>query len=299
MLAFESMRVEERHAVVPGFPQVLAHKEMNTFGEFLNEFTGGSWVPPSEGGISDCLSTSSTCSNGDEDCQSSCDPEEMITEGRCVLKPGSTAAGGLANTQFSTLQWRSKYNTTDGESPSSPSRRTDVLDSPQQRHPRPPAEETCSPSLSAPDESSGSTLAHKNRSNLFPTKRTLAHVSFRTLTNATYLRRMHLSKEDAIGLFPKMRESIEHVFPTDMKRRASLGSMKIPTTVFIQDDKGRRWPIVLECLRTAGQRHIRINQGWAAVCSANSLSVGKCVRFERWEEASQAVKEAVVTVTML
>ena len=108
-----------------------------------------------------------------------------------------------------------------------------------------------------------------------------------------------MSKNDAVGLFPASRQTIEHFFSTEAKRRDTLGTIKISTTLFVQDNKRRRWPIVLECLRTAGQRHVRLNKGWAAMCIANDLSVGKRVLFERWELGSNKQGDSVVTLTVL
>ena len=116
----------------------------------------------------------------------------------------------------------------------------------------------------------------------------LLHVSVRKLTNATYLRRMHLSREDAAELFPDVKSALELVYKTKMTRRESLAPFKKGTCVYIHDIEGRRWPVVLECLRTAGQRHVRFNKGWAEVCSANRISVGMCVRLARWKEESSS-----------
>lgn len=196
------------------------------------------------------------------------------------------------NSQPEVQPWSLRCTTTDESSPRS---HTDSDSQQQRQSRRREKNRRKTECASSSDESTGSSVAG-GHSNLFRTKRTLAHASDRKLTNTTYLRRMHMSKEDAMELFPRVHETIEHVFE---KERVSLGSMKIATNVVIQDDKGRRWPIVLECLRTAGQRHVRINKGWAALCSANSLSVGKCVRFERWVEVSRAGKEDIVTVKKL
>ena len=95
---------------------------------------------------------------------------------------------------------------------------------------------------------------------------------------------MHLSREDAAELFPDVKSALELVYKTKMTRRESLAPFKKGTCVYIHDIEGRRWPVVLECLRTAGQRHVRFNKGWAEVCSANRISVGMCVRLARWKE---------------
>ena len=125
---------------------------------------------------------------------------------------------------------------------------------------------------------------------------TLAYSSVRLLSNTTYLRRMHLSREDAIALFPEIKKTIESAFKTGVKRHASSGRFKTGIDVSLQDKQGRHWPVVLEVLRTAGQRHVRLNKGWAEMSIANGLAVGKCIRFARWEQASPS-KEALVTVS--
>ena len=113
---------------------------------------------------------------------------------------------------------------------------------------------------------------------------TVSHSAVRALTNTTYLRRMHLSREDAIGLFPEVQRILQSVFSKKMKRRVSTRLFKVGIAVCIQDAAGRRWPVAIECLRTAGQRHVRFNSGWAEMCTANGLAVGKCIRLDRWQE---------------
>lgn len=108
--------------------------------------------------------------------------------------------------------------------------------------------------------------------------------SARKLTNATYLRRMHMSREDAEGLFPEVKPCVDFLYRTKMTRRESSASFNTGTCVYIHDMKGRRWAVVLECLRTAGQRHVRLNKGWAEVCSSNGLSIGWSIRLARWKE---------------
>ena len=68
-----------------------------------------------------------------------------------------------------------------------------------------------------------------------------------------------------------------------MTRLESSAPFKKGTCVYMHATKGRRWPIVLEYSRTAGQRHVRFNRGWAEVCSANAPSIGKSVRLDRWK----------------
>jgi len=125
--------------------------------------------------------------------------------------------------------------------------------------------------------------------------RVILHSSVRKLTNSTYLRRMHLSKQDALGLFPEVKCSLEFIFRANVTRRESSTPLKKGTLVYIYDTKGRRWPVVVECLRTAGQRHVRFNKGWAEMCSANRLSIGSSVRLARWK---QGLSPSHVTLTL-
>ena len=120
------------------------------------------------------------------------------------------------------------------------------------------------------------------------------HSSVRKITNATYLRRMHLSRDDATGLFPEFESTLNFLFMKSMSRREYSPPFKKGTCVYIHDVKGRRWPVVLECLRTAGQRHVRFNKGWAEMCIANRVSLGKCIRLARWEHGSSSSTPSVV-----
>jgi len=127
-----------------------------------------------------------------------------------------------------------------------------------------------------------------------------AHSSVRTLTSVTYLRRMHLGRDDAGVLFPDLKKMMEFVFITKMKRRISPGKFKIGISVSLQDSNGRRWPVLLECLRTAGQRHVRLSKGWAEVCRANGFLVGKRIRLaRRKQESSSSSSDALVTVSVV
>lgn len=109
----------------------------------------------------------------------------------------------------------------------------------------------------------------------------LSYSTVRTLTNKTYVRRLQLSREDTVRLFPKVQGVLQFAFTKDMKHSSSF-PYKRDISVLIQDAKGRKWPIVLECLRAAGQRHIRLNRGWPDMCRANGLSFGKQFRLDRW-----------------
>lgn len=110
------------------------------------------------------------------------------------------------------------------------------------------------------------------------------------------MRRLQLSKEDAINLFPEVQSTVEAVFRINMKQRDMSGPFKASLPVFIYDNEGRQWPLVLECLLTAGQRHVRLVKGWAEMCIAKGYSVGKTVRLVRLE---QALLVARVTVSIV
>ena len=130
----------------------------------------------------------------------------------------------------------------------------------------------------------------------------ISYSSVRSLTNPTYLRRLNLSKEDAISLFPEAQATMYSVFAKDARRCDSPGKFwKSSTSVGIQDPEGRQWQVVLECLRTSSQRHVRLIKGWEDMCILNGLSVGMIVRLDRWEQAfpSASSREALVTVSIL
>ena len=111
-----------------------------------------------------------------------------------------------------------------------------------------------------------------------------------------------MSREDALGLFPEAKHSLGLVFKPRTKRRASSRNIMIGTSVRIRDPQGRCWPVVLECLRTAGQRHVRLNKGWAEMCVANGLSVGVIIRLARWKNApssSSMTRDAHITMSIV
>ena len=124
------------------------------------------------------------------------------------------------------------------------------------------------------------------------------HSSVRKITNPTYLRRMNLSRDDTTGLFPEFESILNSVFMKSMTRREYLPPTKKGACVYIHDAEGRRWPVALECLRTAGQRHVRFNKGWAEMCSANGVSLGKCFRLARWRQESSSSHSAIVTFSI-
>ena len=139
-------------------------------------------------------------------------------------------------------------------------------------------------------------------SDSFSVKRIISHTSVRRLSNATYLRRLNLSREDALHLFPRAWKTLD---PASAKESRQIDSSsrkvcKRICTLGIQCPEGKQWHVILECLFTSGQRHVRLTKGWDEMCSANGVSVGNILRFDRWEQASPASsQEAIVTVSIV
>ena len=128
---------------------------------------------------------------------------------------------------------------------------------------------------------------------------TPAYSSYRTLTSSAYVRRLQLSRCDAAGLFPEVRKTMDHVFAKTSKKRGTASEyFKAGIDVYVQDAHGRRWPVVLEMLRTARQRHVRLSRGWTEVCRANGICVSTSVRFDRWEGGCSSSHEPLVTVSI-
>lgn len=129
----------------------------------------------------------------------------------------------------------------------------------------------------------------------------LSFSSVRKISSTTYLRRLQLSRGEAAALFPASKEMMEFIFATDTTRCASPEQLKVETCVSLQDGEGRLWPAVLECLRSGGQRHVRLNKGWSEMCRANGISVGKRIRLALWEQVSSSSgtlvrKTVIVTI---
>ena len=127
--------------------------------------------------------------------------------------------------------------------------------------------------------------------------RIISYTSVRRLSSMTYMRKMHLSKKDAVNLFPELQSSIEALFRIGEKQRDKLGPFKMSVPVSLHDDEGRQWPVVLEGQLTAGQRHVRLINGWAKMCSVKGFSVGKRIRLDRWEQRTSS-RGSFVTVSI-
>ena len=239
------------------------------FAAFLDEFTEGAWP------LSDTVvmrAESSYSSEEDDGCQKACS-EAAETETR-------TSTGIVKGGNFSFCQ--------------ALKRNCDII----LARPHGSSTETCTDSSPVANKDESTTNPSCALQELLKNGIPL-HSSARRLTNTTYLRRMHLNKEDALGLFPEVENSLEFVFSTKMSRREYSAPFKNGTCVSIHDVEGRRWPVVVECLRTAGQRHVRFNKGWAELCSANGLSIGKRIRLARWKLGSSSSSGTFVTLSVV
>ena len=158
--------------------------------------------------------------------------------------------------------------------------------------------ETCVDSSALSDKDDTATNASRAINRLSKSGVVL-YSSVRKLTNATYLRKMHLSSEDALGLFPEVTSTLDFVYRNKMTRHESWKPVKKGIYVHIHDIEGRRWPVLLECVRTAGQRHVHFNKGWAELCSANGLFIGKSAQLARWKEGVSPSHVALVTLSIV
>ena len=250
------------HALDRDCPLLVGRKEAEIFGVFLDEFAGGDWAFPS---VRDLQTASPYADEDHYDCE----------RGDSKL----FASDALTSNVVNGVDLPSQTPMVDSKI-----LRKSPTDNPEER------------GNSSLDSNSDKTDADADiTSDVSIVDAILAHSSIRALSNTTYLRRMHLSRDDAVALFPEIRETMEAVFATGVKRHASQGLFKTGIDVSLQDENGRRYPVVLEVVRTAGQRHVRLNEGWAQMCIANGLAVGTCVRLARWEQAYSS-KESLVTV---
>lgn len=242
-------------------PLHVTRNDAETFGAFLDEFTGGDWTPPS---ARDKRPASPYADENYDDCR-----REHSTLFASGASASSIVTGVVSTSQTPTVE-------------------SDILQ-------KPFTDSSEAPGSSSFDSGGEKYSGDAQASNV---NKTLAFSSVRALSNTTYFRRMHLCKDDAVALFPEMKKTIELVFSSDAKRYTSPGHFKAGIPVSLQDGQGRRWPVVLECHRTAGQRHVRLNKGWVQMCIANGFVVGKRVRLARWEQVSSS-KKALVTVSVV
>lgn len=264
--AHSGTRHSEEHSLDRDCPLLVGRKEAEIFGAFLNEFAGGDWALPNMGKLQTASPYAGEDFHGCERGHSSFFAASFFDDSTSSIITGVDSPPQIP--------------TADSNIP-----RKSPTASPEE----------CGDSH--PDSNGGKTgVAAPVIPYVSIFDVILAHSSVRVLSNTTYLRRMHLSREDAIAFFPEIKKTIESAFKAGLKRHDSSGRFKTGIDVSLQDEQGRRWPIVLEVLRTAGQRHVRLNKGWAQMSIVNGFAVGKCIRLARWEQASPS-KDALVTVS--
>ena len=281
---------------------VFTKGSTETFAAFLDEFSDGSWPPP------DTVEMRSVSIYSDEDHESSSlskNSEKRFGCPESYFKVVGAAAATSPSVDATSPSVDATSPSVDAAAAPSPSVVTTADASPS-----PPTANGCDIAKASPSGSctetcvDSSSFAEKPGNNasralkeLFLSAKYL-HSSVRKITNPTYLRRMNLSRDDAAGLFPEFGSILNSVFMRSMSRREYWPPMKKGACVYVHDAEGRRWPVVLECLRTAGQRHVRFSKGWAEMCSANGVSLGKCFRLARWRKGSSSSHSAIVTLSI-
>ena len=282
-------------------PLAFTKGSTETFAAFLDEFSDGSW-PLSETGEMRCVSSysdehheSSLLRNSEK--HSEC-PESYykVVDAAAATSPSVDATSPCVDATSLSVDAAAEPSpsvaTTADASPSPPTANgCDIA----KIHPSGSCTETRVDSSSFAEKPANN--ASRALKDLFLSAKYL-HSSVRKITNPTYLRRMNLSRDDATGLFPEFESILNSVFMKSMSRREYLPPTKKGACVYIHDAEGRRWPVALECLRTAGQRHVRFNKGWAEMCSANGVSLGKCFRLARWRQESSSSHSAIVTFSI-
>lgn len=253
------------HSFHPDCPHLVAHKGADIFGAFLDELIVGKWVSQvaKENDSMSPLADKASCSH---------------SRSKSRLLAGDPAPG-----VFNEMESPSRALMDDSDIPWMTTRST--------ASPETGAETTSTTNRKKAVAAPPGTPKAASVGNAI-----LSYSSVRKVSSTTYLRRMHLSRDDAAAFFPESKETMEFIFATDMTRSFSPEQLKVQISVSLHDGEGRRWPVVLECLRSAGQRHVRLNKGWAELCSANGISVGKRIRLALWEQASS---DALVTVTIV
>ena len=282
-------------------PLAFTKGSTETFAAFLEVFSDGSW-PLSETGEMRYVSSYS-----DEDHESSLlkNSEKLSECPESYYKVVDAAAATSPSVDATLPSVDATSLSVDAAAAPSPSVATTADASPS-----PPTANGCDIAKTSPSGSctetrvDSSSFAEKPANDasralkeLFLSAKYL-HSSVRKITNPTYLRRINLSRDDATGLFPEFESILNFVFMKSMSRREYLPPMKKGACVYIHDAEGRRWPVALECLRTAGQRHVRFNKGWAEMCSANGVSLGKCFRLARWRQGASSSHSAIVTLSI-
>ena len=256
---------------------------IETFAAFLDEFSDGSWPVP------DTKEMRLVSHYGDEDRE--CPKSYFkVFDIEAATSPGVDATSPSVDT---TVETSPSIVATADASPFPTENGRYITET----RPSGSSTERCVDSSSFAQKPGTSADACRALGKLILSKQIL-HSSVRSITNTTCLRRMHLSREDAAGLFPEFISILNSVFMKDASRREYSPPTKRGICVYIHDAAGRRWPVVLECLRTAGQRHVRFNKGWAEMCSANEVSIGECFRLARWKQGSSSSYNAIVTLSI-
>ena len=192
----------EEHSLDRDCPLLVGRKEAEIFGAFLNEFAGGDWAFPNMGE----LQTASPYA--DEDFHG-CERGHS----------GFFASDASTSSAITGVDSPPQIPKDDSNIP-----RKSLTASPEE----------CGDSR--PDSNGGKTSAAAPITpdiSIFDV--ILAHSSVRVLSNTTYLRRMHLSREDAIAFFPEIKKAIESALRRDLRgmphrdasKQASMSRLKM------------------------------------------------------------------------
>ena len=104
----------------------------------------------------------------------------------------------------------------------------------------------------------------------------------RPLSNETYLRRLHLSPEQAISLLPCLASSVLPV-ATSTEVRAKTKYYDVRLEISLVNSSGQQWRAVCECVLSSKKKqlHCRLGEGWAQFCRDNGAAVHDVARMER------------------
>lgn len=233
-----------------------AHKDGDILSSFLTEFTGGAW-PLADKREDEARTRSSVLNARDRD----------ISEKPVLKTAEHHAHSSIAETARA-----------DAPTFSEPS--TEQEQHIKSVHPLKQTQARAKASPVAGKAETADAASQPHDSTFLAEAKIASYSTVCKLSNTTYLRRINLRKDDAVRLFPDIYETLESAF-AKRQNDAPCDFFKKSAKVFIQDSVGRRWPVVLECSRTSGQRHIRLSSGWEDLCRANELCVGKRLRLQR------------------
>lgn len=294
---------EEKRVLNHLFDHLLPETNRNSLGELVNEFLGeATWSLPQGQDATDLRSKPT--SPVTQQTSIFCDGRQTVQQ-RSIMSTGGAACygdgNGNAQADDCPREHTSEVFRRQDTAISSIGNRGDtatILHAPRNdataagAHPDVSTEGDSSPSCAPTNEA-------RSHGVLFVSERVMSYSVFRKLTNTTYLRRMHLRPEDAVGLFPEVQKSVDSFFEAVANwNDSSARHFKGGTTVCIHDLDGRQWLVLLEWFFTSGQRHVSLNKGWAEMCGANGISVGKRFRLDRWVKV-QSSEDALVTVSIV